>query len=314
MSRQCLFLAAVLTMTGGLGPVERQSIRAQPAEPAKFRIGTYDARAVAVAYAHSEINEKQVKQKVQELKDAEAKGDAKRIKELKTWGEAHQWLLHMQGFAGAPVESMLANMKEQLALTAKAAGVRVIARKADFIDDQVEVVDVTDQVVKLFKPSERTLKMIREVRRRPAMDMADLEQALKEHHHVQPRVSQGADAKTDNEKLQGTWKLVSLEADGEQGPAEIVAKMKLAFKNDTLTFTPGEPDFTNYTFKVDPTTMPPSFDMTHADGTNKGKTKKGIYSLKGDNLTICFGKADQRPKELNSKSGQAMYVLVRVKP
>ena len=127
-------------------------------------------------------------------------------------------------------------------------------------------------------------------------------------------VSKGDDAKTDTEKLQGTWKLVSLEADGEQAPAEIVAKLKLVFKNNTLTFTPGEPGFTNYTFKVDPTTKPPSFDMTHADGTHKDETTKGIYSLKGDSLKICFGQANQRLKEINSKSGQAMYVLKRDKP
>jgi hypothetical protein len=160
-----------------------RSTEAQPAQTTKFKIGTYDARAVAMAYAHSEANDKQLKEKMQELKDAEVKGDAKRVKELKAWGEAHQWLLHMQGFAGAPVEGILTKMKDQLAATAKAAGVHVIARKTDFTDDQVEVVDVTDQVVKLFNPSEKTLKMVRELRQRPAMDMAELEQALKEHRH-----------------------------------------------------------------------------------------------------------------------------------
>jgi hypothetical protein len=170
-------------MTAAAGFCMAGSTGAPATAPPKFRIGTYDARAVAVAYAHSERNQKAVKEKMQELKDAEAKGDAKRIKELKTWGESHQWLLHMQGFAGAPVEGILAAMKEQLAAAAKAAGVQAIARKADFADDQVEVVDVTDHLVKLFNPSEKTLKTIRELRQRPAMDMADLELALKEHHH-----------------------------------------------------------------------------------------------------------------------------------
>ena len=127
--------------------------------------------------------------------------------------------------------------------------------------------------------------------------------------------SQGDDPKKDTEKIQGTWKLVSLEANGEQGPAEIVAKLKLNFKADKLTFTPGEPGFTNYTYKLDSATNPPSFDMTHADGKNKGNTTNGIYSLEGDNLKICFG-GDQRPKEFTTKakSGQAMYVLKREKP
>jgi uncharacterized protein (TIGR03067 family) len=123
-------------------------------------------------------------------------------------------------------------------------------------------------------------------------------------------------AKKDLESIQGTWKIVMLEADGEQAPAEIVATVKLVFKDDKLTFTPGEPGFTNYTYKLDPTAKPANFDMTHTDGANKGKTQKGIYSLAGDSLKICFGQADQRPKEFTAKanSGQAMYVLKREKP
>jgi hypothetical protein len=179
MSRVCLFLTAVFTVGLFLGGLPLA--RAQSGGTPKLRIGTYDARAVAVAYAASEMFQKQMREKRQELKDAEGKGDAKRTKKLKAWGESQQWLLHMQGFAGAPVESILVNLKEPLAVAAKAAGVQVVARQADFTDDRVEIVDVTDQVVKLFHPSEKTLKTIRELRQRPAMDMADLEQTLKEH-------------------------------------------------------------------------------------------------------------------------------------
>jgi hypothetical protein len=156
---------------------------AQTKEGQKLRVGTYDARAVAVAFAHSEMNREQLKEKMQELKDAEAKQDTKRVKELKTWGESHQWLLHMQGFAGAPVEDILGKMKDKVASVATASRVDVVTRKFDYSASAVEVVDVTDEIVKLFKPDEKTLKTIRELRRRPAMDMADLEQALKEHHH-----------------------------------------------------------------------------------------------------------------------------------
>jgi uncharacterized protein (TIGR03067 family) len=119
----------------------------------------------------------------------------------------------------------------------------------------------------------------------------------------------------DTNRIQGTWKLVALEADGKQAPAEIVAALKLVFRDDTLTFTPGEPGFTNYKYTLDPTTKPASFAMTHADGTNKGETEKGIYSLDGDRLKIWFGRLD---KSLNgftasAKSGQSMYSLERVK-
>jgi hypothetical protein len=59
--------------------------------------------------------------------------------------------------------------------------------------------------------------------------------------------------------IQGTWKLVALENNGQQAPAEFVVVMKLVFKGDTLTFPGGEPGFTNYKFKLDPTTKPAGF-------------------------------------------------------
>ena len=119
----------------------------------------------------------------------------------------------------------------------------------------------------------------------------------------------------DMDEIQGTWKLIALEADGQQAPAEIVATMKLVFKEDILTFTPGEPSFTNYKFKLDPTTKPASITLIHADGTHQGEAEMGIYLLDGDHLKICVESADQAPKEFTTKakSGQGMYSLERMK-
>lgn len=121
--------------------------------------------------------------------------------------------------------------------------------------------------------------------------------------------------KKDAASIQGTWKLVALETDGKQAPAEIVAALKLVFRGDTLTFMPGEPGFTNYRYTLEPTAKPGSFTMTHADGSDKGETEKGIYSLDGDRLKICFGRSDKAVSELTARAGsqQSMYSLERVK-
>jgi len=120
-------------------------------------------------------------------------------------------------------------------------------------------------------------------------------------------------ARKEQDGIQGTWKLVALEYDGKQAPPEIVAALKLVFRGDTLTFTPGEPGFTNYKYKLDPAAKPPRFALTHADGPDEGQTEQGISLLDGDHLKICFGKADKRPVELTATagSGQGMYSLER---
>jgi uncharacterized protein (TIGR03067 family) len=119
----------------------------------------------------------------------------------------------------------------------------------------------------------------------------------------------------DIDGIQGTWKIVALECDGQPAPPEIVRTLKLVFKDDTLTFKPGEPGFTNYKYKLDPTVQPSGFALIHADGTNKGESENGIYSLVGDHLKICFGRGKQRPNELTARagSGQSMYSLEREK-
>ncbi len=99
-------------------------------------------------------------------------------------------------------------------------------------------------------------------------------------------------------------------------PAEIVDSLKFHFKANSMTVVPSEPGFTYFEFRIDPNAKPASFDLIHADGANKGKTRKGIYELKGDRLKICFGNSVERPTDFSTKtdSGRAMYTLVREKP
>ena len=113
--------------------------------------------------------------------------------------------------------------------------------------------------------------------------------------------------------IQGSWKIEALEADGQPAPPQIVGTLKLVFKDDTLAFKPGEPGFTHYKYKLNPTVQPAGFAMTHADGTNIGESENGIYLLVGDRLKICFGSGKQRPKEFTAGagSGQSMYSLER---
>jgi len=132
-----------------------------------LRVGTYDPRAIAVAFAHSSMQRDIMKQKMDEMTKAKAAGDEKKIAELKSWGEQQQHKLHLQGFSGAPVDDILARVKDKLPQVAKRCGVEVIAGKMNYVGGGVAVVDVTDELVKLFEPSEKALKMIESLKKQP---------------------------------------------------------------------------------------------------------------------------------------------------
>ena len=79
------------------------TVRAEEA-PTKLRVGTYDNRAIAVAYASSKYNP--VSEKMEEYEKAKATGDVERAKEMEAWGKKHQRQLHRQGFARVPADEL----------------------------------------------------------------------------------------------------------------------------------------------------------------------------------------------------------------
>jgi hypothetical protein len=159
-------IVVCLTLTGAAGNASAESIR----------LGVYDSRAVAIAYAPSQFNP--ARKKMEEFKRAQAEGNKERMQELENWGQQHQRQLHRQGFAMVPVGDLLNHVRDKLPEVAKRANVVAIARACDFTSSSVELVDVTDELVKLFDPSEKTLKNIEMIQSKPAVDLDELEQ----HH------------------------------------------------------------------------------------------------------------------------------------
>lgn len=141
-----------------------------------LKIGTYDSRAIAVAYAPSKFNP--IRENMAKYKAAKAAKDKPLMEDLEAWGKKHQRELHRQGFATVPVSNLLEHVKDGLPEVAESAGVLAIVRACDFTAPNVQTVDVTDQLVKLFDPSERTLKTVREIRKVDPVHLDDVEQ----HH------------------------------------------------------------------------------------------------------------------------------------
>jgi uncharacterized protein (TIGR03067 family) len=120
------------------------------------------------------------------------------------------------------------------------------------------------------------------------------------------------DAKKDEEKMQGTWTVVSMEWSGNKESAEDVKEMKVTVKDNSITISNGRRDETT-TFKLDPSKTPKAFDFKDKDQ----KGGMGIYELDGDDLKLCFvtEEGKKRPTEFTSKrdSGHTLIVLKRQK-
>lgn len=124
------------------------------------------------------------------------------------------------------------------------------------------------------------------------------------------------EVKKELERFGGTWKFVSLEADGKKVPEADFETARLVLKGASFTFT-DDHGTVHGTFQVDPAKKPKTIDVTFTDGPDKGKTFLGIYELKGDTYKVCIGlKEKDRPKEFVSEpgSGHALETLRRQKP
>ncbi len=124
--------------------------------------------------------------------------------------------------------------------------------------------------------------------------------------------------KKDEDRLQGNWKVTSVENAGKKADPKDFANWKMVVAGDKITEFDGKEVMDEYTFRLDPAARPAAIDMTGLAGESRGKTMQGIYRLEGDTLSVCVsepGKRD-RPREFRSAEGSAHVLLVfqRVKP
>lgn len=121
--------------------------------------------------------------------------------------------------------------------------------------------------------------------------------------------------KKETATFRGPWKFVSMEVEGKKKPDEDFNKYTVVLKGDQWTVSKGDKIAARVTFKLDPAKEPKTIDLVDTD---KKRLIRGIYSFKGDTLTICDRGAEkgERPTEFGTKpdSGFVQFVLKRVKP
>ncbi|MHB1037622.1 MAG: hypothetical protein ACYC35_05740 [Pirellulales bacterium] len=177
--KRTMTLVAVLAVVGSLAIVSQAVAQApgEKAEKVKLRVGTFDSRAVAVAYARSEPFKREIAQLMQQHKEAKAAGNAEKVKQLEAEGEARQKRLHIQGFSTGSVDNILAKIKDQLPAIAKEAGVDVLVSKWDVVyqTPTAECVDVTARMLKPFHPDEATLRTVEELKKHAPISLEEAE-------------------------------------------------------------------------------------------------------------------------------------------
>jgi len=164
-----------LLMTMAVGLVALTAVGSVQAGDSEdvIRVGVYDNRIVAIAYGNSDYLP--VAAKKAELKAAKEAGDSAKIAELETWGPKYQRQLHRQGFGRVPVDDLLAYVGDKIPALAEKLGVDIIAMHCDFTGDNVEVVDVSMELAKLFNPDEKIFEVLGEVKDHEPVDLDDLD-------------------------------------------------------------------------------------------------------------------------------------------
>ena len=147
---------------------------AQPSSGASgapaVRIGVYDSRAIAIAYAGSPFQQQKMntlKAAHQRAKDA---GDSAETSRLAAEAKAQQAVLHKQGFGTAPVDDLLAHIAADLPKIQTEAGVAQLVSKWNTAElekhAKSERVDVTMKLVDAFQPNEKQRKYAIEIQSR----------------------------------------------------------------------------------------------------------------------------------------------------
>ncbi len=144
-------------------------------------VGTFDSRAIAVAFVQSELFEEYASSQQADLgrilERAKAAGDRDLVAEIEALGPAMQARLHNQGFGTAPVDDIIARIADELPGIAESAGVDLIVSKwtLTYRNPEARFVDVTGLIAAEFNPNERTLSMIQSLMETDPVPLEEIE-------------------------------------------------------------------------------------------------------------------------------------------
>ena len=166
----------------GLG-LDDHSLRAAETNTAPERIGVYDSRLIAYASFWAAAHQRKLNDLVKEAKAAQASGDTNRFRELDAALKQERERGHLQVFSTAPVEEILAGMKDRVAAVRQDTGVSLLVSKWDekTLKEHpgARQVDVTDPLLRDFKLTDKQKKVIEAMRQQPPLPLKEAEELMR---------------------------------------------------------------------------------------------------------------------------------------
>ncbi|HSM16106.1 MAG TPA: hypothetical protein VK845_03785 [Gemmatimonadales bacterium] len=172
----CLVVAPFFVLARAMHTTVGAQQSQETTSGSKVRVGTFDSRALAMAYYRSEAFVRLMTDLRGEYEKAKAAEDEKRVKELEVEGPAQQELMHKQGFGTWPVDNILKKIKGKMPEIARQADVDVTVSKWNIVYQRsgVALVDVTDLMVRPFNPDEETLGIVKGIQKTDPVPLEEL--------------------------------------------------------------------------------------------------------------------------------------------
>lgn len=117
--------------------------------------------------------------------------------------------------------------------------------------------------------------------------------------------------KKDRKQIEGTWRVVALEVNGNKAREEDARKLTVVNGSDgTWSLHSEGKEISKGTSTISPTTKPKTIDFTPTEGAGKGNEYLGIYELGEKTRKMCFAPpGKERPTEFASTPGSE-HILV----
>lgn len=153
-----------------------------PKNAGKVRIGTYDSRAVAVAYCGTPLHKTELNTLDEALAEAKAMGVPEKVLACYNAIQDAQDRLHRQGFSTHSVNDILVKIPNEINAIKQNSQITALVSKWDKKAlanyKQAERVDITAPLIDAFHPNDRQRKSAEEIQKHKPLSRKAVEKAI----------------------------------------------------------------------------------------------------------------------------------------